>query len=150
MTITLQINNSETKKITKSITDVTTLTGTLKNETSIIDPVITNIEDDGTNVLQCNYMTIPDFNRSYFITNIRSIRKDLWEITAHVDVLSSFKEEILNNNAIVSKQENNWNLYIDDGTFKVYQNPIVYTKEFPAGFTDWSFIMTVAGSAQAV
>lgn len=149
MTITLQRNNSENKKLDKDLTTISTLTGNLKQETSIIDPIII-IEDDGTNILDANYMTIDDFNRSYFITGIRSIRTNLWEVSGHCDVLTSFKNDIRANSAIVSKQENNWNLYIDDGTFKVYQNPIVYTKKFPNGFTDWSFVLCVAGSVGAV
>ena len=48
--------------------------------------------------------------------------------------------------AIVKRQENRWNLYLDDGSFKVYQNPMVLTKAFPQGFTTQEFVLAVAGS----
>lgn len=143
--ITLQTSTSETNRLDKTLTDIATLTGTLRQETSIIDPVIL-IEGDLTDYTTCNYCTIPTFGRSYFVTNIRSIRDNLIEITAHVDVLGSFSAEIRANRAIVSRQANTWNLYLNDGVFKVYQNPVVLTREFPSGFTTHSYVLAIAGS----
>lgn len=142
--ISLQVNASEKTAFYKELELVETVSGTLKAETSIIDPVIL-IEGDLGTIGGANYMTIPAFNRSYFITNIRSVRNGLVEVSAHVDVLSSFAEEILANSAIIRRQENNWNLYLNDGSFKVYQNPYVITKVFPAGFTTQQFVLAVAG-----
>ena len=145
MTIKLQVNNSEKNKVTKNITDIATVTGTLREETSIIDPVI-KIQCSLSDYKNCNYLTIPDFGRSYFVTNIRSINKSLVEFTCHVDVISTYAEQIKNNYAIVNRQENNWNLYLNDGSFRVYQNPNVLTKEFPSGFNTQEFVLAVAGS----
>ena len=143
--IDLQTNASEKNKLDKDLTTIATITGTLKAETSIIDPIIL-IEGDLSNYIGCNYMTISSFGRSYFVNNIRSIRTNLFEISAHVDVLSSFAKGIRSNSAIVRRQENKWNLYLNDGTFKVYQNPNVLTKAFPSGFTKQEFVLAVAGS----
>ena len=143
--IVLQVNNSEKNKVNKSLTDILTVSGILKSETSIIDPVII-INCDLSTVTKCNYMTIGSFGRSYFINNIRSIRSGLVEFSCHVDVLSSFADSIKENTAIIRKQENKWNLYLNDGSFKVYQNPIVLTKSFPSGFTTQEFVLAVAGS----
>lgn len=85
--ITLQVCASEPNRVTKELTLITTLSGTLKSETSIINPVLL-IEGDLTSFINCNYLTIPIFGRSYFVTDIRSIRSNLVEVTAHVDVLS--------------------------------------------------------------
>lgn len=143
--IILQRNNSERNRITKDISDILTVSGELKTETSIIDPVIV-IECDLSAVVECNYISISAFGRSYFVNNIRSIRSNLVEFSCHVDVLSSFAAEIRSNTAIVRRQENNWNLYLNDGSFKVYQNPNVLTKAFPSGFTTQEFVLAVAGS----
>lgn len=143
--IVLQVNNSEPNRITKTITNIMTASGVLKEETSIIDPVI-KIECDLSSVVGCNYLSIPAFGRSYFVNNIRSIRTGLVEFTCHVDVLSSFADSIRANKAIIKRQENNWNLYLNDGTFKVYQNPMVLTKAFPSGFTKQEIVLAVAGS----
>lgn len=143
--IALQINSSERERLDKDVSTIMTVSGVLKEETSIIDPVIM-IECDLSDVTNCNYMTIGAFGRSYFVNNIRSIRNGLVEFSCHSDVLSSFKSQIRNNNAIVKRQENNWNLYLNDGSFKVYQNPNVLTKAFPSGFTRQEFVLAVAGS----
>ena len=143
--VMLQKNNSERNRITKDISEILTVSGELKTETSIIDPVIM-IECDLSAVVGCNYMSISTFGRSYFVNNIRSIRSGLIEFSCHVDVLSSFASEIRSNIAIVRRQEKNWNLYLNDGSFKVYQNPNVLTKAFPSGFTTQEFVLAVAGS----
>lgn len=142
--ILLQINNSEKNKLDKSINTISELSGVLREETSIIDPIIT-IEGDISAYVNCNYMTIPVFNRSYFITNIRSIKSNLFEISAHVDVLSTYKAGIRSNEAIIRKQAHKWNLYLNDGSLEVYQNPHVITKTFPSGFNTQSFVMAIAG-----
>lgn len=144
MDITLQINNSEKNRLDKNITDIITLSGTLRDQTSIINPVIV-IEGDLSSFVNCNYMTISAFNRSYFINNITSINNNLFEISAHVDVLSTYKTQIRENSAIIARQEKKWNLYLNDGVFKTYQNPYIVTKAFPSGFTEQHFIFSVAG-----
>lgn len=145
ISLTLQTNNSEKNKLDKDIDNIETVYGTLRSECSIIDPVIT-FEADLNLLKTCNYMTIPKFGRSYFVTNIRSIREGLVELTAHVDVLSSFKTQIRSNKAIIGKSENEWNLYLNDGSLKTYQNSRIFTKEFPSGFSTQSFVLAIAGS----
>lgn len=143
ITIKLQYNASEQEKVTKSVSDVVVLSGTLKEQTSITDPVIL-IEHSGT-LPACNYMTIEAFGRSYFITGIESVRTGLWRISAHVDVLSTYAAQIRQNTAVIRRQENKWNLYLDDGSFRCYQNPNIVMKAFPSGFSTHEFVLAVAG-----
>lgn len=143
--ILIQQNQSEKNKVDKDVTTLATITGTLRQETSIIDPVFI-IAGDLDDYVGVNYCTVDSFGRSYFVNNIRSVRSGLVELTCHVDVLSSFATQIRTNSAIIRRQENNWNLYLNDGTFKVYQNPIVLTKAFPSGFTTQEYVLAVAGS----
>lgn len=146
MTIVIQTNSSEREKLDKTLNDIATLTGTLRAETSIIDPVIMVSGSTLAALRAANYMTIPDFGRSYFITGIRSIRNGLVELSGHVDVLSSFKTQIRANRAITSRQENRNNLYLNDGSLRAYQDPYVITTAFPNGFTTQSYVLAVAGS----
>lgn len=143
--IVLQRNSSENNKVDKTLTTLSTMTGTLKNETSIIDPVII-FEGSLSNLKNCNYCTISEFGRSYFVNDIRSVRNGLIELTCHVDVLSTYATAIRGNRAIIKRQENNWNLYLNDGSFNSYQNPYVLTKLFPSGFNTSQFILAIAGS----
>lgn len=143
--IVLQVNSSEKERLDKNITDIATISGTLREKTSLIDPVIV-IEGDLSNYVNCNYMTISAFNRSYFINNITSVSNNLFEISAHVDVLTTYKTQIRTNDAIIARQEKKWNLYLNDGVFKTYQNPFIVTKAFPSGFTSQHFVFSVAGN----
>ena len=143
--ILIQQNQSEKNKVDKDVTTLATITGTLRQETSIIDPVFI-VAGDLDDFIDVNYLTVGSFGRSYFVNNIRSVRSGMVELTCHVDVLSSFAAQIRTNSAIIRRQENNWNLYQNDGTFKVYQNPIVLTKAFPSGFTTQEYVLAIAGS----
>lgn len=145
MAIILQTNTSEHNKLYKEITPIQSFYGTLKDETSLINPKIILYGDLGV-ISSANYITIPKFNRSYFINEYKSIRQGLVEISCHVDVLYTYRNIIKQQNAIIRRQENEWNLYLNDGSFKVYQNPLVLTKAFPNGFNTQEFVLAVAGS----
>lgn len=147
--IIIQTNSSEANRLDKTLTDIATLTGTLRTDTSIIDPVF-QIEGDLSSYVTANYCTVSTFGRSYFIRNIRSIRAGLFEIVCHVDVLSSFKTQIRANSAILQRSEGNWNLYLNDGSLKVTQRPTVSTQKFNGGDTFaaptlWSYVLVLAG-----
>lgn len=143
--VTLQRNDSEPIRMDKNVSTIASYTGTLREGTSIIDPVI-KIECNLSNVKKCNYLTVTEFGRSYFVKDIVSVNNKIVEFHCHVDALSSFSSEIRRNNAIIKRQENLWNLYLNDGSLKIYQNPTIVTKEFPSGFSDMRFILGVAGS----
>lgn len=144
MTIDIQYTSSEPNRIRKSYSVVRRVTGTLRNNSSIIDPQIL-IEGDISNVATANYMTIYEFKRHYFITNIESVNDNLYVIHGHVDVLTSFSNALRSNSAIVHRQANNYNLYLDDGVMKIYQNPIIETYEFTSGFSGLMYVMPVIG-----
>lgn len=143
--INLMQNLSPKEALSKNTVSLGDISGTLKDSTSILNPVIT-FQGDISNFVNCNYMYISKFNRFYFVDNITSIKNNIFEISAHVDVLSTYQNQIRTNTAIIRRQENNWNLYLNDGSFKVYQNPMVLTKAFPNGFTHQEFVLAVAGS----
>ena len=142
--IVLYINKSDNNYLDKDLTEISTISGTLRDDTSIINPSIV-IVGPITNIFKCNYIYISSFNRYYYVNDIKSVRNNVYELSCHVDVLMSYKNGIRNNTAIISKQENDWNLYLNDGSFHVYNNPMVLTKEFPNGFSSWSFVMGIAG-----
>lgn len=143
--IVLLRSNSEKNRLTKDTETIMTVSGFLREGTSIIDPVI-KIECDISDVVGCNYLSIPIFGRKYFVNDIRSIRNRLFEFSCHVDVLSTYADAIRENTGIIKRQENEWNLYLNDGTLNVYQNPNVLTRAFPSGFTTQEFVLAVAGS----
>lgn len=144
MTIILYTTVSEKNAVNKSLTEVVTLTGTLRESSSIINPVIM-ISANAT-ITGANYAYIPDFGRYYFITGIESVRNGLWRFYMRVDVLFTYRAQIKANSAIIQRNEINYDLKLNDGLFKVQQNPRIAQFSFPAGFTAWNFVLAIAGN----
>lgn len=149
MQISLFSCNAENNRVNKSnyINNRFALDGYLKNNTSVIDPVIV-IEKNNPAKYNYNYMYIEEFNRWYFITDIVSLTNTTWEIHAHVDVLYSWYADIGNMECIISKTElyNNANFYYDDGSFVVDCRDSIELKEFSGGFNEnGAYILICAG-----
>lgn len=148
--ITLYNNQSELNKIGKTlVTLVGPVSATIKDETSIIDPVITVSGITDAYAAACNYIYVDAFARYYFVNDVKSVRNGVWRLSCHVDVLQSFSRGILNQYAIVARQEKYWNLFINDGEFKIYQNSLIEKIPFSSGFSAQtpSYILAVSGGS---
>lgn len=143
--ITIQYNKSPKNKIGKSLSTIQTLSGNLRGDSSIIDPVFM-VDSTITDLRKSNYCTIGAWGRSYFITDIKTVRQGLIELYCHVDVLESFKDEIKQNIGIIKRNQNATNKDINDGFFKVYQNPHIVMYEFQNGFTANEWVLAMAGN----
>ena len=131
LTIDFMYNNEPMNKISKTPTTLFSLTGNLKEESSIVDPVIL-VEKDTP--ISANYAYISAFNRYYYIKDIECVRANIWRISMHTDVLKTFSQGILNSPCIVAKSSSNFNLYLNDSDYKCQQNDIVMSQVFPDGF----------------
>lgn len=102
--IHLYQSSAEPNRVDKSefLTFVSTLTGALRDETSIISP---SILVEVSSLPRFNYVHIPEFDRYYFVSDITSVRTGLWEISLDVDVLMSYKEAIYDTIAFVDRNE---------------------------------------------
>lgn len=143
-TVGLYNNTDPLNKITKSPTLVRELTGTLREETDLVDPQIL-IECSDT-LVDVNYMRIDEFNRWYFITDITSVREGLWLVSTHCDVLYTYSEGILGHEAIISRQENSYNLYLNDSCFRAYAQPRLQIANFPNKFSGESYVLIMNGA----
>ena len=144
MRITFYTNNSEKNALTKTKTQIVRLDGTLKDGTSILDPTVLCYHLDSY-IPDINYFYIDEFARYYFITGVEIVRNDLWQISGHVDVLATYKDQILANRAIIQRNQNNYNLLLNDGLFKTQQNPRITTIPFSTGFTTSNYVLALAG-----
>lgn len=145
--IVLMKNNSDDNVVSKSLVTLDTITGTLRDQCSILFPII---KIQGNVPTNCNYFYIEEFGRYYYMTDIISYRNDLFELHGKVDVLKTYESQIKASTGIVSRQENKFNLYLDDGAFLVYSNTKFEIKNFPSGFSTFEFVLAVAGSEEAV
>lgn len=160
MTLQLGWTISPTNVVNKEFHISSSPEGVLRKGTSIIDPVITvQCDNSETWRKNCNYAYIPEFGRYYYVTDIISINgtlpsenwpspAQLWDFHMHVDVLKTYAEQIKEQNAIIARQENVYNLMLDDGSFMTYQNPKLQTKVFSVEgpFETQEFVLIVAGS----
>lgn len=147
MDITLYINNSEPNKIHKSLSGGHTLSCVLKQPTSVLNPVILITDTD--DVIDYNYGYIETFSRYYYITDIKSIKYNLWEVSLQSDPLMSFANEISHCGAIIEKSSE-----VNDKSspyIKTESNIVLSKRKtdiltFSSGFdTDGKFILITAG-----
>lgn len=151
MDIYLCYSSEPYNKISKAIaTGGLSLQGTLRDETSIVDPEVL-IEYDGA-LTSYNYAQIGDFRRYYFIKNIESVRKNLWRVSMHCDVLKTFAEGILGSPVIVARSSSDFNMMLNDPLYRVQQNPIIMTKVFPNGFdtSTAQYVLALVGESVPV
>lgn len=149
MQINLFTCNAERNRINKSdhISNRFVLEGSFRKASSALN-IEVDVEKTNPLTYKYNYMYIEEFRRYYFIDEIISVRNGLWTIMATVDVLMSFKKDILESSVIIDKSEDETisNLYLDDGSFVMDSRKYNEIKEFPNGLNEnGSYILICAG-----
>ena len=145
MDIQLCINSSENNAIGKLVSVVDTVSCSVKDAMSFEKPVIL-LQYSG-DMGRVNYVYIPKFSRYYFVTDVIPLTGGRYELHCNVDVLESYKKQILGLICIIDKQENKnlSNLYIDSD-FVTLANSFNEAKTFPNGFNEnGDFILICAG-----
>ena len=147
MEITLYTNESEKNKLEKTITNSILLEGNLRDESSIINPIILISSNKEDIPYMYNYAYIPAFGRYYFITDIESVRTGIWRVSMHVDVLMSYKEQIKNLNVIINNsEETGANNYLSGNQWITNVKNTTTIVNFPNGLNDnGEFILITAG-----
>ena len=111
MNIVLYYNKSERNKMDKTIEEVIVLEGNFRDSVSILRPRIIIELDD---FIDFNYIYIEDLHRYYFVNNVVCVRNNIYLIECSVDVLMSYKEDILKQIAFVNRSHSTHNKYIKD------------------------------------
>ena len=145
MDLKLYYNTSDNRCIKKVLSDELVISGTLREETSIINPEITVTSPTP---LRYNYCYIPSLKRYYYINNIISVKNGVWKLIMEVDPLMSFKADILALKVVASKQSSitNGDEYIDDGSLVTDNLMFKTVYNFANGFNDTpEYILITAG-----
>lgn len=124
-----------------------------KADESIMNPTIIFQVNDTTEMEMlagCNYLWVDGINTAYYVTDIKFIGGLRVQLDCKEDVLYTYKDDIYNLQAVVLRQEKQYNTYLDDPEYKVYNYRRVQTKAYPNGFTNQSanFIMATAGRSE--
>lgn len=150
MNIILYRNHSEPERMIKNLTNEQTLTGYLREQSNVINPEFLIQGDPADFPSFYNYAYIPDFSRYYFMGDPVAVRSDLIMLPLSVDVLMSFKDDILSNDAIVDKQRDNGNVYFNDGSWANDSREFYTVKSFTNGFNDNGEYILITAGAPAV
>lgn len=147
LSITLKLQNctSDERVVNKTLTDIEIVTVTIKEDCSLLDPIFL-LSGQASGFATCNYCTAINFGgRKYFVRDVKTASNGMTELYCHCDVLSTYFAAVENLYAVIERQENEFNLYLDDGSFKSYSDPIIQTKEFPNGFSNPCIILGIVG-----
>lgn len=150
MTIFTYENVSEPIVMNKTLHNKKEIDGIFRNDFNVMYPVFDIASE---NLPNFNYIFIPDFARYYYVDSVQNLLNGLWSISCSVDVLMSYKNQILAQRAIIARQENVYNLYLDDDRLITTCRRRIWTKAFPtrvfpASEGGSSFVLTVAGGAE--
>lgn len=145
-------------KVNKRLGESVTLQGNIDISSEVMNPIIriSRSDDAEFSFVKYNYLCInngssaTDFGnrpRYYFITDIKSIAKGVFLVYTKLDVLMTYKNEILNSKADIERNQNTYNLYLQDDCFKSLSYPRKFCKEFPGGFDgNYTYLLTVANA----
>ncbi len=126
MIIKLYNTNSTNNTIGKILTNETEYNIKFKGIADIKKPiVIINSET----FLNFNYAYISDFNRYYFIENIEIQPNNIYTLNLNVDVLESFKNDILASKGMITKQTNINNYYNDNYESEIKKQVDIYKSD---------------------
>ena len=147
MNITLYNTTSPNNKINKTLTNATVLTGDFREETGFLSQVF---RVEGMQNRSFNYTYIPDFNRYYYIEEYRSLGHNILELQLKVDVLMSYKTDILNTTVILERTSmpSNAILDINDGSMvskEGMKDEIYEFQNSPIDFQYGSVILMTVG-----
>lgn len=140
----LYTNLSEPNKINKTLTTGPVYTGSLRDGTSILDPVV--LVEAGT-LAGYNYARIPVFGRYYHITDIVSVRTGLWEVSMHTDPLMTYRSQLMDVSVILDTSTRaGADEYLTGPQWVARAKESTTVIPFPSGLAqDGEFILITAG-----
>lgn len=138
LNITLKSNISPNNKMIKQFAGSSeSFSCVLKEPVDINNPVF--VLDSSEVLSDYNYIDASDIlERKYYITSVRSIGHNRWEVSGRIDRLGTWANAILDCTAIVNKQQgsNQSNKYLNDGSFVSQVNEFNTSYNFSGGFSD--------------
>lgn len=149
----LYYNKSDKRYVNKELEEVTyikdgqtmnTVSVEFIEDSDVVNPTLKMTAFTGG--LKANYLWLEDLHRYYYIKDW-TLSQGYIYIKCHVDVLMSFKDEIMNETVILERQTSEFDLYQDDPEYKLTQMVNVRTVPFSGGFSDQgaNFILLVGG-----
>lgn len=121
-----------------------THTITLKDGCSIDRPVV-SFSAPIAALAPLNYAYIDTFQRYYYIVDRNSLVNGVVELTLESDPLESFKAQILQRQATITRNQNEKNGYLKDANYSALAYEAIQYKHFPNALNDTSCILVTVG-----
>lgn len=131
MNIKFYKTESENNRVDKVLTDEHSIDGSLRDEINITNPIVTFM----SNVIDFNYCYIPVLNKYYYVDSVVALRHNYYMVRLSCDVLMTYKDAIINMMAIIERQENLNNQYINK-EYVVESREEVESYKFENNFDD--------------
>lgn len=117
MQIILYRNESENRVYPKKLTEITTISGTLRAENvNVLEPSITIHAGPGA----ANYCYIREFNRYYYITSQTVSPTGLYTINCKTDVLQTWMKTAGKSPCTANRATNGYDAYVPDENRKFF------------------------------
>lgn len=125
MNVTFYNNLSNDNVVNKRLEEINTLSFTFKENSNIINPslILKNYEGG-------NYCYIKELGRYYYVKDIDLLGNGLFKINCEIDVLMTYKEDIINSD-----------FYSKDGVLIITNNEI----DFSSIYDITKFILIIGG-----
>lgn len=132
MVINFYQTRSEKERLTKVLSSLLSVEGKIKQDFSLENPVIMfKYTED---LIDKNYAYIPEFGR-YYYREEPIIMGDFMQISFHVDVLMSFKTDILTSTIRAIRSASNYNNMMADNMIIGTGKTIYSYRKLGNGFT---------------
>lgn len=121
----------DTRKVDKTLTSVSTYSNAvIVGDMNILTPTISLQLNGFTDIVNFNYVEIPELRRFYYVEN-STIREDGFvQIQCRVDVLKSFSADILASTQYVERQQNKCSYQLPDNLYNIKSNRNLTIKNF--------------------
>lgn len=134
----------ENKKLKKNISYISEKKIYIMDGVSILEPIFVVSDIDIANI---NYCFIDKFKRYYFIKWTTN-ENGMFVAECNVDVLYTFKNEILSNNALIKRQEFVYDDFLIDENVKEKVGTITQKKKIGRIGNTISYVLTVTGGGE--
>ena len=109
------------------------LTLHFKDESEIINPTVYIARDTINMNHTINYLYVEDLHRYYFINDV-TLEQQRYVLHCHVDVLTTYQNTLYNQSAIIERNAERYNMYLDDSEVLLFNMTRTETFKWDNGF----------------
>lgn len=148
-TITFYSTSDDSRVLNKSLSGATNRECNIYGDITLGQPSFLVAYDEA--LFSKNYLYWPLVNRYYYITNITGSKGERLLITAKVDPLMSFRNQIENLSCVIDRAASNRSKWIDDNAYPMEASTQVQNYQFSstpfstADVVSGNYLLTVIG-----